>query len=216
MWLFLERRLERNTKKHIPSIGRLTGDRESVWRRAKSLIRSGHHSDKAKPIHTPFFFFFYVSNNSDMSELFYFKGLLPNTISTANDKFQPKSLQNFLAYLTDKPQSLFSDFVCQTRGVPAKAGRPVSEIYHFRTVCVFGNRPFKKSRHTYARLMIIVIMMSSVFYIISTGARGEKFRAATKIMGVWFAIAWSYGHTKWTEGIWYTICEKHLLHQTPC
>ncbi|MFH1789680.1 MAG: hypothetical protein ABH832_01280 [bacterium] len=37
-----------------------------------------------------------------------FKGLSPNTISTAIHKLWPKSFQNFLAYLSDRPQKFLS------------------------------------------------------------------------------------------------------------
>ena len=40
-----------------------------------------------------------------------FIDLLHDNKSTAISEFRPKSLQNFLAYLVDRPQNFFTDFV---------------------------------------------------------------------------------------------------------
>jgi len=59
------------------------------------------------------------------------KGLLPNAISPATPEFRSKSSQNFLAYLSDRPQNLFNDFASKFRS--------------FVNESAFGNRPIKFS-----------------------------------------------------------------------
>jgi len=48
-------------------------------------------------------------------------GLLPNAISPATPEFRSKSSQNFLAYLSDRPQNLFNDFASKFRSFVTKA-----------------------------------------------------------------------------------------------
>src|SRR3989344_5476346 len=50
-----------------------------------------------------------------------FKGLSPNAISPTAPEFRPKSSQNLLAYLPDRPQDLFNDFVSKFRSFIMKA-----------------------------------------------------------------------------------------------
>lgn len=49
------------------------------------------------------------------------KDLSQNVIFAANLKFWPKLLQSFLAYLIDKPQNLFNNFVSKFEIFATKA-----------------------------------------------------------------------------------------------